>query len=233
MLQILNHRLKISIQDGRAFIGQMIAFDKYMNLVLADCEEFRTIKATKGASATATTTTATAMVEEKRTLGLVILRGECVVSMSVEGPPPATDQKRRMAAIQRMGPGGGVVPAGAGIGRPAGRGIPVGVPGMAPAGKKEWDVCGALICFSVCVCWLVCCHPSLHLASSLYPTRLFCLSHFQGLAGPVHGIGGPDMRAMQPPGMAPPPFAAARPPPPGMPPMMPPYGFPPGLYFVV
>jgi small nuclear ribonucleoprotein B and B' len=44
MLQLLNYRLKLTLQDGRVFIGQMIAFDRYMNLVLADCEEFRTVK---------------------------------------------------------------------------------------------------------------------------------------------------------------------------------------------
>ena len=30
--------------DGRSLVGQMLAYDKHMNFVLAECEEFRTVK---------------------------------------------------------------------------------------------------------------------------------------------------------------------------------------------
>lgn len=121
MLNLLNHRLRIMMQDGRTVIGQMLAFDKHMNMVLAECEEFRKIKS-KGKVAEGQPERM-----EKRTLGLVILRGETIVSLSVEsGPPPSDDAKARAMAANAGGPG---------MGRPAGRGLPV-APGMgAPMGK--------------------------------------------------------------------------------------------------
>ena len=106
-----------------------------MNLVLADTEEFRRVKRkpTKGAqSAPGSAAPALIESEEKRTLGLTIVRGTHIVSCSVDGPPPA-DPSARLGA---SAPGGAsVVPptlaAGPGISRPAGRGLPIGLTGPA------------------------------------------------------------------------------------------------------
>ena len=91
MLSLINWRLKVTINDGRAFVGQMLAFDRHMNLVLAECEEFRRVRPKKKPGETE----AGPVQEMKRTLGLVILRGETVVSLSVEGPPPVTDDDKK------------------------------------------------------------------------------------------------------------------------------------------
>lgn len=99
-----------------------------MNLVLADTEEFRRVKrkANKSAAPGASSSSA-ALVEneEKRTLGLTIVRGAHIISLSVESPPPA-DPSARLGA---SAPGGisTTLAAGAGIARPAGRGAPVGL----------------------------------------------------------------------------------------------------------
>ena len=90
-----------------------MAFDKHMNLVLGETEEFRRIRTKKGGagmkllavkhcplllfvnnslSTCVTFLFSPALVEEreeKRMLGLVLLRGENVVSLQVESMPRA------------------------------------------------------------------------------------------------------------------------------------------------
>ena len=94
-----------------------MAFDKHMNLVLVDCEEFRPSKKSKKAEHIAAGVVVTPSGMHKRTLGLVILRGENIISFAVEaGPPPGGDAKHRVSAATMMGPG---------IGRPMARGVPM------------------------------------------------------------------------------------------------------------
>ena len=104
-----------------------------MNLVLADTEEFRRVKRkpTK-AAAPGRAPPAAVEAEEKRTLGLAIVRGTHIVSCSVEGPPPA-DPSTRLGAGAPGAPGAAAssLVAGPGISRPAGRGLPVGLTGPA------------------------------------------------------------------------------------------------------
>ncbi|KAI9683347.1 MAG: hypothetical protein M1829_005417 [Trizodia sp. TS-e1964] len=136
MANLINYRMRVTLNDGRQMTGQMLAFDKHMNLVLADTEEFRRVKRKAGKSAqTAPGGAPPALIEseEKRTLGLTIVRGSHIVSVSVESPPPADPSARLGASV----PGGAAAAAlsmlsvGPGVAKPAGRGLP-GLTGPVP-----------------------------------------------------------------------------------------------------
>ncbi len=116
MLNYINYRMKVTLQDSRTLVGYFMAFDKHMNIILGDCEEFRTLKSKSKAKATISEERT-----EKRMLGLVLLRGENVVSLTIEGPPLAQEAEINL-------------PNGPGIARAAGRGLPTAPLGAPPMG---------------------------------------------------------------------------------------------------
>lgn len=108
----------------------ILTLPQHMNLVLADTEEFRRTKQ-KAKKAAPGSATADLEVDEKRTLGLLIVRGAQIISLTVEGPPPA-DPSARLGQSAPGGPvGGAALSAGPGISRPGGRGAPIGLTGPA------------------------------------------------------------------------------------------------------
>ena len=111
LLRYVEHRLRVTLHDGRTIIGTFLAFDRHLNLVLSEAEEFRVLR--KGGAALLEERT------EKRSLGLVLIRGENVVSLAVEGLPPPSGTGKMSAA------GGGMA---------RGRGAPMGIPGGPPPG---------------------------------------------------------------------------------------------------
>ncbi|GAM17370.1 hypothetical protein SAMD00019534_005450, partial [Acytostelium subglobosum LB1] len=204
MLQFINYRMRVTIQDGRVLVGRFLAFDKHMNIVLCDAEEFRRIKQ-KGKEDR----------EEKRALGLVLIRGETVISLSAESPPP--EEAKAKAPPQ--------VPGGPGVGRAVGRGMaPSSAAGNAGlTGPVRGVGTGA--------------------PGAMMPGRGGFMGPPPG-GMPPGGMGrggfppgmGPPPPGMppggMPPGMGPPGGRPGfMPPPPGMMPpgMMPPGGFPPGM----
>ncbi|KAJ0372692.1 hypothetical protein COL26b_009134 [Colletotrichum chrysophilum] len=129
--KMINYRMRVTLNDGRQMTGQMLAFDKHMNLVLADTEEFRRVKIrqNKPAAPGSSGSSQTIEKEEKRTLGLTIVRGAHIVSLSVESEPPADPSAR----LGKSAPGGisSTLAAGPGVARPAGRGAAPVPPSLA------------------------------------------------------------------------------------------------------
>ena len=123
MLAFINARVRVTIVDGRHIVGRFLAFDRHMNLVLADAEEFRRLKKKKTSDTTHDFDNNGEDV--RRVLGFVLLRGEEVVSLAVEGPPVRVKKIKPHAAAADG------IPLGAGVARPAGRGAPM--PGMMPS----------------------------------------------------------------------------------------------------
>lgn len=100
MSDLINFRLRITTLDGRSFTGLLLAFDKHMNLVLADTEEARVTRKSYQELAKSKTNGQVKVAEDKRFLGLIILRGEQVVSLTITSGPTA-DIKKRLALLKQ------------------------------------------------------------------------------------------------------------------------------------
>ncbi|XWS16684.1 hypothetical protein CRYUN_Cryun34aG0112000 [Craigia yunnanensis] len=113
MLQFINYRMRVTIQDGRHLVGKFIAFDCHMNLLLVDCKEFHKLPPAKGKKNFNTNDER----EDRRTLGLVLLHGEEVIFMTVESLPPLEDSCSKAASANAV-----PIPS---IGCATGCGIPI------------------------------------------------------------------------------------------------------------
>ncbi|SCV04590.1 LAME_0H19636g1_1 [Lachancea meyersii CBS 8951] len=98
---LLHYRIRALTNDGKAFVGELMAFDAHMNLVLADCVELR-IPTTQMAHLKAKNKDSSAQPKvDTRTLGLVVLRGEQVLTTVVESAPTMSKRERALAQERR------------------------------------------------------------------------------------------------------------------------------------
>lgn len=91
---LINYKLRVITQDGRVYIGILLAFDKHMNVVLSDCVEERVLKKQIDDIKNKGSVDRDNLKVEKRVLGLVILRGEQILSTVVEDKPLLSKAER-------------------------------------------------------------------------------------------------------------------------------------------
>ncbi|SOV82520.1 small nuclear ribonucleoprotein-associated protein B, putative [Plasmodium sp. gorilla clade G3] len=72
----LQYRVRVTISDTRYFVGTFLSYDRHMNIVLVDAEEFRKVKSQDNS-----------LKEIKRVVGLILIRGENIVSFTAEQAP--------------------------------------------------------------------------------------------------------------------------------------------------
>ncbi|CAI5755785.1 unnamed protein product [Candida verbasci] len=108
---LLNYRLKISTVDNKNYIGILLSFDDKLNLVLSETEETRINKRTyaemrknnSNNNNTGSSTNNIKPVYEKRTLGLIILRGDQIVNLTIESTPLTSVKDRIEKGANKFG----------------------------------------------------------------------------------------------------------------------------------
>ncbi|KAG0669552.1 hypothetical protein C6P45_003623 [Maudiozyma exigua] len=89
---LIGYKLRVLTEDGRVYIGELMSFDKHMNIILSDCVEERIpkqdqLKLRQGKNDNS-------VKVEKRTLGLIILRGKHILTTVVQDKPLMTKKER-------------------------------------------------------------------------------------------------------------------------------------------
>lgn len=86
MQTLINTRIQVTLPDARKITGRLIAFDKYMNVVISESEELRKYRKKEEST-------------EKRILGLIVLRGDEIVSIVPASAPLGSNDDLSSARI--------------------------------------------------------------------------------------------------------------------------------------
>lgn len=93
----LNRRMRVVISDGRVMDGQFLCTDSDRNMVLGSCEEFFS---EEEIAELESSTVSAASSRQSRTLGLVIVPGAHIVSISLAEPHPPSCVGREEATLE-------------------------------------------------------------------------------------------------------------------------------------
>ncbi|EMG50090.1 SMB1 Small nuclear ribonucleoprotein-associated protein B [Candida maltosa Xu316] len=80
---LVNSRIKVYTITNREYTGTLLSFDKHMNLVLSDVEESRITKKTWSKLKKHQNEEGSEIEKEKRSLGLIILKGDQIVCLNL------------------------------------------------------------------------------------------------------------------------------------------------------
>lgn len=92
MMTHLNDTILITADDGREFTGKLLVFDRHMNVVLSDVKESRSVSKKNDTVA-------------ERSLGLLLLRGERIVSLRSLAKPSAKSESSSSALPSKKAAG--------------------------------------------------------------------------------------------------------------------------------
>eukprot|EP01059_Diplonema_ambulator_P005087 TRINITY_DN14807_c0_g4_i1.p1 TRINITY_DN14807_c0_g4~~TRINITY_DN14807_c0_g4_i1.p1 ORF type:complete len:147 (+),score=35.70 TRINITY_DN14807_c0_g4_i1:57-497(+) len=92
LFQFVNHQVRCAIGNNRVLVGQFLAFDRHMNMVLCGTNEYRrsTQKDEEGNECE---------LEQMRPLGLVFVRGEAVHSVIADKPKKKKKKKKKVEVV--------------------------------------------------------------------------------------------------------------------------------------
>ncbi|KAG0688293.1 hypothetical protein C6P40_001157 [Pichia californica] len=96
---LINFKVSVRTSNKSTFVGTLLSYDKFMNLVLTECEEFRLQQKSKKYLEQVKDNQdvdQSKIKEQKRLLGLVILRGENIVSVVAQAAPNANTLKPQL-----------------------------------------------------------------------------------------------------------------------------------------
>ncbi|CCH60285.1 hypothetical protein TBLA_0C04890 [Henningerozyma blattae CBS 6284] len=89
---LINYKIRVITIDDKVYIGELLSFDNHMNLILNNCIEQRIPKTQLPKLKDLKSKDSIRI--EKRTLGLIILRGDQILTTMVEDKPLLNKSQR-------------------------------------------------------------------------------------------------------------------------------------------
>eukprot|EP01064_Diplonema_japonicum_P023745 TRINITY_DN3415_c1_g1_i1.p1 TRINITY_DN3415_c1_g1~~TRINITY_DN3415_c1_g1_i1.p1 ORF type:complete len:148 (+),score=32.19 TRINITY_DN3415_c1_g1_i1:62-505(+) len=94
LFQFMNHKVRCGIGNNRVLMGQFVAFDSHLNLVLSGADEYKRLTHIDEDGDECE-------LEQTRPLGLVFVRGEAVHSIIADKPKKKKKKKKKVEDLPK------------------------------------------------------------------------------------------------------------------------------------